>query len=118
MDAEEDDSEEEDAGSGARDGPQDVIMNDGELEVDETEEEARSGDKPTTTTRMEMIVTTTTRTTATRRMTREVMRTTTTNLLVLAALAVKMTKTMIMAVWFTVTLVDSTSIISAEYVFI
>ena len=37
--------EEEDAGSAnARDGPQDAIMNDGELEADETEEEARFGD--------------------------------------------------------------------------
>jgi len=37
--------EEEDAGSvNASDGPQDTIMNDGELEVDETEEEARFGD--------------------------------------------------------------------------
>jgi hypothetical protein len=28
----------------ARDGPQDIVMKDGELEVDETEEEDRSGD--------------------------------------------------------------------------
>jgi len=34
----------EDAGNDARDGPQDATVNVGELEVDETEEEARSGD--------------------------------------------------------------------------
>ena len=43
MDVEED--QEDDTGDDTRDGPQDIIMNhDGELEVDETEEEARSGD--------------------------------------------------------------------------
>ncbi len=43
MDVEED--KEDDTGDDTRDGPQNIIMNhDRELEVDETEEEARSGD--------------------------------------------------------------------------
>jgi len=36
--------EEDDTGSDARDGPQDVIMNNGELEVGENDEEDGSGD--------------------------------------------------------------------------
>ena len=40
MDVEEDTED----GNDTRDGPQVIIMNDEELEVDETEEEARSGD--------------------------------------------------------------------------
>ena len=35
---------EEDTGSDARDGPQDIVMNNRELEVDETKEEDRSRD--------------------------------------------------------------------------